>query len=359
MQPITHSFIDLNTVQSRELLHYTAQIVGEELSKMSQPCYMPKVIKYKTDFLSKAHITDKTKKQFMNQLEEKYRFNVLNDTLTVGVIMCIVEFSRREDANGIKLMYLFLAIKFYSSLMHISFPRFCNDELWRLTLSRVSPKHLFREKNGVPNALVYLIEEIFKRYHSFIITKDLTDEKLIRFVFEIRHRLSQSLKSFAEIYYKIQKTGEKGTGGQGETDIKDSDNLNVIADKIAMSMCTFEQIDGESMTYAIQKTSLNKELCYAIIDELSTVEYMDEIKFIILLMGKNTPLKNMCKEQSRMLLVRRVENNLTFGNYVIKDVILDTLNGLEVSYRLKTIDKSQLVMFVSHYLTKYIQTKIC
>lgn len=355
---IRETYINLSEAQVRDIHRYMATIIGAELAGISSACYVPKAIKFKNDFMAKCGITPRDIKKFMHQFDPTYaKFSMFNDEFTVALLMLTLYFSRIGNAETSKFAYLLLSIKFYSSLLHISFPKFCNDELWRLALAKVSPKHLFREKNGISNALLYLVNIMFQKHGNKISTASVTDFEVVRLTFEMRGRLSQSIKSFAETYYALQKKGSVGVGGQETVD--ESDGIQIIADKISMSMCTFEQIDDKNLEFAINKSGIRREIAESLIDELSSVEYKDQIRFIIILLGKISPIKNICKESGRLALVRRIESGATVGHYVVRDEILKVLFSTELGFRLKSMNRSQLVIFFSHYISKYIQLKIC
>lgn len=352
-------FVDLSPSQDKELRKYLATIIGNEISKVSSPCYFPKVIKYKQDVMTRANIKREQIKSFLKQFDKTYsKFGMFADEFTMTLIMLTLHYARNKDEDGAKLAYFLLLIKFYSSLVHISFPRFCNDDLWRLALTRISPKHLFREKNGIANAIVHLTTETYKRYAIKISSPNVTDIEIVRFVFEARGRLSQSIKSFAETYYALQKAGETRIGGSEE--VSEKDGLPLIADKISMSICTYEQIDDDVLESAITKSGIRRDIANSIIEEISTVEYKDQVRFIIVLIGKISPIGLICKETGRLALIRKCENKkATVGNYVVRDEILNFLYSTEMGFRLKSSNSSQLVIFFLQYLTKYIQIKIC
>ena len=357
---ITNTFIKSNPSDVRMIHKYLATVCGYELSQISEPCYFPKIVKYKNDFFSKTKIDPKNTKLFLKQMNPTYaNFAIFNDELTVGLIAGLLHFSRSKDYDVAKICYFLLAIKFYSSLVNISFPRFCDRELWIHAFTQVSPKHLIREKGGMSGAIMHIVNSLYKIYFSKLEYPYITDNDLIRVVYDLRHRLSQSIKSFAEIYYHLQKTGDKSVGGSAEKSVTTKDDVITIADKISMSMCTFEQIDDKLLKLAIYRSGIQTHIGHSIIEELSNVEFKDKIRFIIILLGKGTVMSALCKETGRTTLIRKIEKNIKIGDYTIKDEMLKLMHSTELGFRLKTINQSQLTIFFSTYITLFIQSKIC
>jgi predicted secreted protein len=295
---------------------------------------------------------------FKAQMDKEFRngYAMLNDQYTIMLIMGMLYMSRQKRRETAKLLYTFIALKFYSSLVHISFPKFCSDELWKLTLTKVSPKHLFREKNGVPNALLHIIEMLYKRYEPVLSGKEIREKDLVRVIYDLRHRLSQSLKSFAEAYYDLQKKG-----GFLKTSGEEDENADVqlISDKISMSICTFGQVDDVALNIAIAKSGINRDIGTSTILEISSVNYKDRMRFILILMGRTGNIKLLCTESGRNSFVRKMETGLKIGKYSAREEILSMLYSTELGYRLKSIYTTQLVVFFSHYMAFYIKGKIC
>lgn len=356
---ISDTFLDVPTEKIRELNRYISTIIGSELNEISRPCYYPKTIKYKNDLFARLNVKPGDIKAFVKQFDSDVsKYNMFNDDFTIVLLMSTIYFAKTKRIELSRLCYLLLAIKFYTSLVHISFPKFCNEDLWSITLTRISPKHLFRDHNGVSNAVVYVSDVLYKKYFSILEKNEMSSHEIVRITFDLRSRLSQSVKSFAEMYYSLQKSGVKGYPSEGDIGTESTD-LHLVADKISMSMCTFEQVDDKAVEFALTKCGMRRDISYSLISEISSVEYKDRIRFIVVLMGKLYLLKNMCKDSGRNILIRKIENNAAVGSYIVKNEIIKLLYETELGFRLKTLNKSQLVIFFSHYMTLFIQKRLC
>jgi len=354
--------VDLSTraINETQINRSISKMVGYEFSYISKTCYYPKLIKYKEDITRLTQITDDDIKEFRKSLSQKYgSFAILTERYTVMLLLAQIHFAQKKKTTISELFFYVMAIKFYSSVLHKGLPKFCSNDIWNRALENISPKHLFKSKNGIPNAVDYLTKEVFKKYISSISKNKIDEHTVFRMVYELRHRLSQSTKSFVGVYYKIAEEVQKKSlnAEEGQEEVAD---IQLASDKISMSMCTFSQIDETSLKQAILKSGIKRELGYLMVSEFSAVEYKDQIRFITILtcrLSKN--LNNFCQEQSRNNTIRKIANGSRFGNYVIKDQIIKLIKSLESGYRFKTINKNQLVIFFSHYLTLFIKSKTC
>jgi len=341
-----------------KLLRYLSVIIGFEMSEISKPCYSPKVIKYKKDLMYLIGIKDSEITEFVKNLGTTYsKFDIFKDKFTVSIIIAMIKFSK-TNVEISKLLFHFLGIKFYSSLMHISFPKFCSTFLWNKSLDRISSKHLFREKEGVANTINYLCDNIYNTYHVKISVQDFSDYDLIRMIYDLRHRISQSLKSLAEVYYNLQK---KGTSSElGDIDEAEADNLMLLADKISITVCTYGTIDQEALSLSSEKSGIRKELCHLIINEISDVDYREELRFILILIGKAATYKYICRDSHKNTMIRRISvNNIKVGSYTVSEEIYKFLEKTKFSFRLKSYQTNQVVIFFLNYILKFIQNKIC
>lgn len=338
------------------LQRYISKIVGNELAYISRPCYYPKMIKYKDDVMVKTGVKDSDISSFVSQLEKKTQtFDIFKDKQTLTLIISSLYMIKLNRTETARLLFLMLAIKFYSSVMHRSFPKFCSADLWKATMNVISPKHLFRVRNGASNTVLYLSDNIFERYSPLLKTT-IKDADLIRMVYDLRHRIAQSIHSFAESYYEMQKNNARSTTATDKEEVKD---VQLIADKISMSMCTFGQIDKKAFEYSVSRSGLRKDIANSIITELSSVEFKDNIKFILILIGRTSNLKNVCTEAGRNGIIRKIDSGVKFGNYSVKEEMKKTIYNTEIGFRLKTMNVEQLIIFFSNYITLYLKGRIC
>jgi hypothetical protein len=355
---ITTSNLDIGSNDTTKIYRYVSRIVGNELSSVSNSCYRPNLVTYRNQFFSVMKYEKQQGREFKKQVSKKISgFGIFQDDFTICILMGLVHFGRENHKELAKLFYLLLTLKFYNSVVFKSFPRFCSDPLWDMALTKISATHLFRSRGGIANALIHVTNSLFDIYSPAILTKEMSEKDFLRITQDLRTRISQSMKSFAETYYKLQKSNSAGMGEAEDTE--ETQGSDLIADRISSSICTYNQIDVRVRDIAITKSGINRDIAETITEDISVVNHRDKIKFIIILLNRIYPLRKICKETTRNTLVRKIESGAKFGKYVVKDEILDLLYNTELGYRLKSIHTKQLVMFFSHYLTLYLQKKIC
>lgn len=336
---------------SREL----NQILGKEITDISKPCYYPKLIKYFSDIKNKTNITSSTIREFTNELKPYHNISILNDEYTKVILLCYLNLIQKNKITLSKDFFRFLTLKFYSSIMHKHFPKYCNQDVWVIAMDSLSIKHLFKIKNGIGTSLIYLSDIIFDKY-KLRVKNDLTLDTLIKLVYELRHRISQSTKSFAQLYHKLQERG--GIEGT-KKEMEESFNVTLIADKYSMIMCTYGQIDKIALSESILKTGFRKDLAISTITSLSSPEFKDQIRFIIILIGRLGNLHDVCIDRKRNLLLRKINSNKKVDKYLVKDQIKILMYSTEQGHNLKTLAESQVIMFFSHYLLNFLKNRIC
>lgn len=340
---------------------YISKILGIELSNMSKPCYYPKPVRYFLDLQSYLGIDKATIKQFKDKIESKYKtFDIYNEKYTVLLIIAILHYARKKKYEIARSFFLFLSVKFYSSRVHKHFSKFCNDGIWLLALDRLSPRHLFKVKKGIGNAITYISNFDFEKGKNKLSDSDLQDRDLVGVIYGLRTKIAQSTRSFAELYYKLFEDGKTSAAAKIEDEGGEVAGAQLVADKISMTMCVFGQIDKNALSRAITQSRVRKDLAIATVSQLSSSKYKDNIRFIIILISRLGDLKSVCIESKKNKLIRKLNSKIKVGNkYVIRDEILNMLYSLESGYQLRTIYDSQLVMFFGNYLLNFLRNRIC
>lgn len=346
-----------------EVYKYMSRLIANELSYITKPCYFSKFVKYDLDIQRKLNISNIEINTFINSIDFT---NIIafrkgfSDKKTIVSLLGVLNYINKNEEIS-KLFFQYLTIKFYSSRIHIHFPKFCNDKIWDRSFEILSPNHLYKKSGGIANFIMYIANFDFEKAKSKFKNPKLTDRDLYLIVLGLRTKISQSVKSFAQSYYKVAKEVEgsdKSKSDPLENDAQVS-GTQLIADKISMLMCTYQQIDEGALNYSISIAKINKDIATNILVELSKVENRDKIKFIIILIGKLNDLKSVCIEQSRNNLIRKIISTKILKKYDIREEVIKILSGLDNSYKWANIDKNQLSIFFINYLLIYMRNRIC
>lgn len=347
--------------EENKLIRYVTKRVGLELSSITKPCYYLKITKFWKDISYLTGIEKTEIREFKKKVPGKYHVRkvLINDS-TILVLHSFVHFLNQKKYESSKLMFYLLALKFYGNLTHRYFETFCNPELWNLSLEKLSTKHLFVKKGGISNAIIYLSDVEFEKSLDKI--KKLRNEDdewdfLNDLVYSLRTRINQSMRSFANIYYELQKDKTLVVKSEPEDEEQQGD-LSQLIDKVSISISTHEEIDKSSLVKSIDKSGLRTEIGVYIVKKISYVSAREDIRFILILMDRIVPLKELRVERKRNLLIRKILSKIKIQKYYIYSLMLDLIDKVDDEYVTKTIDKNQLVVFISNYLTLYVQQRV-
>lgn len=342
------------------LNRFLTKVTSFELSQMLKPCHNPKMVAYFHDLQKFTGIDSSDIKDFYNNLPSSHikNFAILTDKITSSIFISIIYYLRIKNYNTAKLLFYLLGIRFHSNNMSKMFPLYCKPEIWETALNSLSQKHLYKARGGISNSTVYLIEEEYKKRKPILENIDLTEQELLLSIYMLRTRLAQSIKSFAEMYYKIEKLGNLTTTFEEEGEAQS--DINALSDKVSENICTYSSIDKKILVLSILKSRIRKEIAENLIKNISKIGSKQDVKFLVMLMFKFQNLKDLCVETSRMSYVRKLlTTNIKIGNYKIKDFIVEIAYKADDSVELQTVNKDQVALFLIHYFTLYIRKFIC
>lgn len=344
-----------NKKSDEAIIKFISGVIGNELSGISTPCYMSKIGRYFQDLKKYVDLTDKDIETYRMTISKEYRkFEFLKDPHTLLIVMCMWYFNSKGKKQIMKYFYQYLAIKTHASMMHIFFKRFCQPDIYSLTMDRISPAHKYKQMNGIAPTLLYWTDIEIERYNHWI-GKTISDDKFVRMLESMRNKQKQSMRSFANKYYELSEQKQAGT-----LDVNDSKEAKsqLQADKIANIICTYGQIDKKAVERAVILSGLRRELGFTMVTETSIPEFKDKLNFIILLCNRIMDLGKIRTERNRVLLVKKIERGDVIGKYSPRNEIIKLIESTDSAYLFKNMKRAQLVMFYCHYLTLFIQSRI-
>ncbi len=367
------SLIQLNTDNDniRHLTTFLLKYLGKEFSGLTNPCWYPSTIELYSELKRYTGIDEIDMKVFIKRMRDSTirmtgettsvssNLNILSDKLTNLIVISILFYSREKKYDLVKLfMYLF-AIRFYSNRIHKMF-KFCKEDVWEKSLQSISQKHLFKLKNGIQNSLIYLSEDIFRKHITKLSSYEISPLEILRFVYELRHRIAQSVRSFSNKYYELEREMHGDNSSEQKTHDEESIAVNLVLEKLTQSMCVYSEMDKAALIKSISIVKINKELGEKIISEFSDVDYKENIKFILILMNRLIGIKDWCSESKRNSLIRKViYDSLKINNHSIKKLIDNMINELPSFYMYETMNRNVLILFICNYLTLYVAHKFC
>ena len=280
-------------------------------------------------------------------------------------------FLHQHDSQAFKTIMLFYVVRHYRALLdkHL---QFCNESVFKYALDTLTKTHLFSREKTIGNALQYLAKEFVIRYQRNIENQDL--DGISKFITESRHRISQSVKSFAETYYRAVKEGGKiktqiePTDDESNTFQYDSmQKEERLVNEISKKITVYKYIDIKSQEDARQLTKINTSLATLITNTINNVKYTEQIILIYKLFIRDLQqVRSLCgKDFYKIVRDLMAIKRTTSSIYFKQQVNLLLIKILQEKYYKTQYDKltsqSQFLinLFLAYYLTIIFRNSVC
>lgn len=351
------------------------KVTAENLSRLSEPCYYPSLKKQYFEFLRICSLTEKdvkdfTKRRWVGRKEAKFLLH--NDPKTNFYIFLMQYSITERDQTSYQTAMIFFTIRHYTDLLYKHI-KFCNESLFKYTLEHLAKTHLFSRERTIPNALHYLAQEMIRKYTRDLKENDL--DRISKFIQEVRHRISQSMKSFAAVYYKASKEGIVGLKtqpipGEDEEDSYQYQTLEKsikVIDDVARKITVYKFVDKRAQLEARSISKISSEFANVIPTSITNVKYTDNIRIALRLFTKD--LKNIdmiCGKGyygyvKKLITTKRTISTSNFKQQ-INILLLKVLEDMKYKekYELLTSQaKTSLNLFLAYYLTTTLRNGIC
>lgn len=347
------------------------KITAAELSGLTEPCYYPSLKKYYFEFLhlcnlKEKNITDFIKRFYRGTPEAKWKLQV--DPKTNFYIFIMYVFLSKNELSAYRSMMVFFVIRNYTNLMHRQI-QFCNKDVFKYTLEHLAKTHLFSREKTIPNALFYISKEMDRKHTSGL--KKPTVPITAKFVTECRTRISQSIKSFAESYYKASKEGSairEPYEGEDEThQYQQLEKTSRVITDVVKNITVYRVIDQKAVTEARTLTKIRMSLATMLSEGLSNVKYTDNLRLILELFVKNIRrVDSLCGKDfytyvRSLMAVKRTKAMIYFKqqvNILLVAVIKDLNYGKQYSALTKQT-QSLVNLYLAYYITMFMRNSVC
>ena len=357
-----------------QLHRFVKMSAAFELSKLAEPCYYPPLKKTYYDLLRQLRISDSDMKAFIKRMYQGTRAQTWNlwrmpDHNLMMLIMHI--FLKHKKRDGYEAAMLYYMIRQYSHLIqkHI---KYCNIDIFRYVLENITKTHLFAREKTIGNSLIHLSKELQKKFTNDIAKWDV--DKLIDFISVSRHRISQSVKSFAEHYYRAHKQGTR-LGTQDEpseddefmTQIVTMEKGKKIIDNTVKKLTMYKVIDRKALDEAKRLTKIKVSIADVLAKNLRDLRHADNIKRILQLFVKDMrTTSEMCgkdyyKYVKKLMSLKRTRSKVYFKqqvNVLVRKILKE--NDMLDVYNSYT-PQTQFIInsFLAFYLTMIMRNSIC
>jgi hypothetical protein len=367
--------LSVSKIDKVALKNYINKVVATELGKLNEPCYAPPYKHYygeeilQLTGLTVKDIRDFSKRFHTDRLAADY---VLKDTLTNILLFTLYYFSLQKDLPSFMATMILLCINFYSHRFYVHFRDYCNSEVFSYTLDNISKTNLMSREKTIPNFLYHIAQEMHRRYKKDLETFD-DPERISRFVYECRHRIAQTIRSFAELYYKYSKEGIEGyspsekEGSEGTYEIESLKKGQRVIEDIVSKITIYKEVDRKAFDDAKKLSRINILFAEYIVDNLSDLKYADDIRLIYELFLKNiNSMSQLCgkdflKYTSDLMGIKRTNQKIYYKQQVsqlTEKIITDS--KYKKSYQKLTNQTKFLTQsFTSFYLAMFLRNKVC
>ena len=364
----------LKKVDYNKLRKFILGLAAKELSKLSEDCYYPATKNNYFELLSVCKLTKKDMTEFVKRYYDgtpASKWLLQRDPYTNLLIVIMHMFLIRKDRVGYESALLYFMIRYYSNLMNKQI-KWCNKDVFRYTIENITKVHLFVREKTIPNSLYFLSKEMEKKHTEDI--KDMNVEGVISFISKSRHRISQSIKSFAESYYRFSKEGlniktQKEEPGENENmhQYQVLEKGERIIDKVVKEITIYKNVDRKAIEEARSLTKVQTGISTEIANYLCDIKYSDLLRIIFKLFLKEIKdVKSLCgkdyyKYVKKLMSVKRSSSNM-FYKQQINILLLQILDDINYSkeYQSFTLQTQFLLKsYLSLYLTILLRNHIC
>ena len=218
-----------------------------------------------------------------------------------------------------------------------------------------------------------MAQEMIRRWTGALRSNDLDGIGL--FMRESRHRVSQSIKSFAQTYYKASQEGEGIKTEELPSEEEDENSYQKqtaerstkLIDDIAQKITVYRYVDRKAQEEARRISRINASLATQIISKLNNTKYSDSIRLILKLYIKNLKdTKQLCGKDyelyvRQLMSIKRTKLKIYFKQQV-NILLLQLIEEFDYNkkYQGLTSQTQFLVnLFLAYYLTSLIRHNVC
>ena len=358
-----------------KLKQFITKSAARELSALSEPCYYPKTKRFYYELLNILKIKDKDMKEFVKRTykgTKAEKFQLTNDVGTNILVFVMHYFLSKKDMRAFSATMVYFMIIQYSRLMHKQM-KYCDTDAFKYTLDSLTRTHLFFREKSIPNSLYYLAKQMQKRYTNDIKAWDV--DSIIAFLSSARTRISQSVKSFAEAYYRNHKSGAR-IKTQGEiSDDEDANNYQYevlekgqkIVDDITKKITLYKVIDRKAFDEAKKISKIKTSIATVVANNVSNEKHINNVKLALQLYVKTIKDVDMiCGDGfythvKKLMAIKRTIAQLYFKAQI--NILL--IEVLKDSKLLKTYEsytsQTQFIInsFLAFYITIIVRRSIC
>ena len=364
--------LDPNTIVSeidyKKLHMFILRNVSNELSGLTGDCYYPKIAALFKDLL---HLTNSNEDVLIAYSKKKYanpKYKLLHDPQTTLLILIIQQFLSIKDIGAAMATFHLFSVRTYTNTLY-TFIKYCNPEYFRSALNMLSKNHLFVVKQTIGSSIMYLSNELFAK-HRLSLERDDADE-IHKLIYEIRTRFFQSVRSFAEKYYKVsQGIGVIKSEEEKEYDPTFERKIRQFIENIVKDIAIFKHIDDRAREDSQHLTKFNRKLSHLYVEKISQPIYTEKLKSILYLML--IPIKDFTivtnikfLEHIKKLMSVKISIQEVYFKKIVSQVHDDIIKSLnltkwfnDLSIQSKAISRNFVAYYLAFFVRDYVSESV-
>jgi hypothetical protein len=351
-----------------------ARQAGTDINGLTEPCYAVHTKKFEATLYRNLGLVKKDISAFVRRTyegTEYLRFQTVSVPYTVLLCYLYHKYVKANKKQMAEDVLLYILIKFYGSVYEKAFPNFCDKDTFRYTIDTITKRHMFYREKTIANALIYWSKEMNKQF--FPIMKEWNPHILKKLIIDLRNRVSQSTKSFAQHYYANSKSG-KGIRVEKEPETADQNNLyqtttaatgKAAIEKFIKSVYVYKSYDQSVVNEAKKISRVKNHLAESILPLIHNKSSEENIKTILTSFLRNIPdLNSLCrpdfnKHVKKIMMPRKYQDTFTFKNLIVKFADSMIASSSDTIIKVSQRDMIAIYLFVAFYIALRFKKLFC
>jgi len=360
-------------IKEAQIKSLTVKVVAKNLSSLAEPCYYPALKKHYYEFLKLSGLTEKDIKEFVKRRwkgRKEEKFATQTNALANFYVFLMEYFLTKRDKTTYQYLMIFYIIRHYANLMHKTF-KYCNEDAFKYALEVLTKTHLFAREKTISNALYFMAQQMIQKWTRGLRNGDL--DSISAFMQESRHRVSQSMKSFAQTYYKAS---EENRGIRSE-ELPDEDEnsyqkqtgekTNKIIDDVTKKITIYKYVDRKAQEDARKLVKISSSLATQIVGKLNNTKYSDNIRLILKLFIKDLKKTDaLCGKEyytyvRQLMSLKRTRMTIYFKQQVnlLLLQLIDEFGYTKQYYSVTSQTQFLINLYLAYYLTIILRNSVC
>jgi len=364
--------LDKSNINNIRLRRYIFTITAHELSSLSEPCYFPNLKKYYYELLNICNLNERDITSFVKRFYKgtpAANWKLHTDPKNNFYIFLMYYFLLNNDQVAYSSIMTFYNIRNYANLIRKHLPKFCKEDFFKYAIERLTGNHLFSREKTISGGLYFLSNELQKRYTNYIASANI--EGITKFITEARHRVSQSVKSFAETYYSLIEKGvsimKYDEEEYNKNQIKTLKQTAKIVEDTVSKITIYKFIDKKALEYSTKITKVKFTIAELIANRIIDTKYTDNIRIILNMFIKEvTETNEICGHEyfykiKFLMSLKRSNKPIYFKQQILVLLfkIIDEINYREQFESLGVQTKFSIASFLAYYLTGILRNTVC